>query len=343
MPALTAPRLRPRFLAGLSLAGCSVAIPAPAADDRAAAPDFVGIELGPGILKAVREPKRIDDWSQREIDAYYEVLRFVRTIDSARQKQQARENLRAEVERYRREAEDEYVRRIKQIEADSANLGLLKTTRHKATAAARRRKRLELAETFESDPAEFRLFARIANSLLPADPQKGERSRFHGKLVTLHGHIRKLVSYPAHENRFGVKQLHEAWIYTKYSGTNPAVVICTSLPKGIPTGDRIMESVSVTGYAFRMHKYPDKADKIHYAPMILASTIEWHPRKEPKPAPSWWGGAVAAIVVLILVALVLVARRDKAAHRKQIERAIQDGESEPRIAPPDDVSSPDRQ
>jgi len=329
--------MRPSLVACLLSAACLVATNrAPAgADDVAVAPHFTGIELGPGILNAVRRPKRIDDWSQREIDAYYEVLEFARKTDIERQKQQARDNLKAEVDRFRKETEAEYARRIKQIDAESDKLGLLETARLKGAAAARRRKRLELAETFETDPAEFRLFARIANDLMQADPDKGKRSLFHGKLVTLHGHIRKLVSYPAHENKFGVRQLHEAWIYTKYSGKNPAVVICTSLPEGIPTGERIVEDVSVTGYVFRMHKYPDKADKLHYAPMILASTIEWRPRKEPEPAPAWWGGALAAAVVLIAVALLLAARRDKAAHRQQIDHALQDGESEPRIGPPD--------
>lgn len=339
MAVFTARRLRPSLCAGLIVA-CGVlaagSVPALSDDDGgAAAPDFAGIEFGPGILKAVGRPKRIDDWSQPEIDAYYEILDFARKTDYARQKQQARDNLKADVERFRREAEEEYARRIKQIEADSDKLGLLQTARLKAAAAARRRKRLGLAETYEDDPAEFRLFARIANSLMQADPEKGKHGRYQGKLVTLRGHIRKLVSYPAHENKFGIKQLHEAWIYTKYSGKNPAVIICTSIPKGIPTGERIVEDVSVTGYVFRMHKYTDRGGKTHYAPMILASTIEWHPRKEPAPAPSWWAGAVVAVVVLIFAVLVFSGRRDKAAHRRQIEHSIQDGEEEPRIGPPE--------
>jgi hypothetical protein len=340
MPAFITRRMRPSLVAGLFAAGCVLAVNlgrAPAGDDVAAAPDFVGIELGPGILNAVGRPKRIDDWSQREIDAYYEVLAFARKTDVERQKRQARDNLKAEVDRFRKETEREYARRIKQIDGESEKLGLLQTARLKGAAAARRRQRLSLAEAFENDPAEFRLFARIANSLLRADPDKGKRSRFHGKLVTLHGHIRKLVSYPAHENKFGITQLHEAWIYTKYSGKNPAVIICTSLPKGIPTGERIVEDVTVTGYVFRMHKYPDKENRIHYAPMILASMIEWHPRKEPEPAPAWWGGALVAAVVLIVAALLLAGRRDKAAHRQQIEHALRDGEVEPRIGPPDDA------
>ena len=310
------------------------------ADDREqhTATEFTGIELGPGIRNAVREPKRIKDWSQPEIDAYYRVLDHARKTDYGQQKRQAKANLHAEVKRFRKETEREYTSRIKLIEQNADTLGLLGTARRKNAAAARRRKRLSLAQQFENDPAEFRMFTRIANSLLApkAKAKAADRKRFHGKLVTLHGHIRKLVSYPAHENEFGVTQLHEAWIYTKYSANNPAVIICTSIPKGIPTGERIVEAVSVTGFVFRMHKYPDKGGKIHYAPMILASTIEWKPRKERDKPPNWWAGVVSAVVVLIVAAIALIGRRDKAIHRKQIDEMMRDGEPDPRIAPPEE-------
>lgn len=301
---------------------------------RAGEGPFTGVELGPGILKSIGAPRRIQDWSQPEIDAYYRVLGFAARTDYSVQKRRARQNLRAEIDRFRRETETEYQNRLKAIAGRAEDVGVLKTARRKAAAAARRRQRMKLADRYEADTREFPLFARMTNSLL----RDGGESRFRGKLVTMHGHIRRLVPYDALKNDFGVTRLYEAWFYTKDSATNPAVIICTSIPDGIPTGDRIAEEASVTGYVFRLHQYEAKSNKGRYAPMILASRIEWRPREPPREPPAWLPGALVALLVLIAAAIVFYGRRDKRTHRKAIDRAVQDGEDAPVIAPPDDAT-----
>jgi len=310
---------------------------APLADPKPAAkPAFNGIELGPGILDAVKQPKRIDDWSQREIDAYYQVLDHARKTDHAQQRAKARENFLAELQRLQEKVEEDYRQRIAAIEKKQDELGTVKTLRLKSFAAQNRRKRLNGLENYRENPDEFPLIERVITSLIAE-----ENSRFHGKLVTLHGRLRKLISYSAHENPYGVTQLYEAWIYPTTSGrfskkdarTNPVVVVCTSIPEGIPQGEDIAESVTITGYVFRLHHYPVKGDKVLITPMILASRLEWHPRTEPDEPPPWIGAALIAAVVLLIALVVLVGRRDKAEHRRQIDRMMHDEEESPTSPP----------
>ena len=85
-------------------------------------PDFVGIEIGPGIINAVQKRKRIGDWSQREIDAYYQVLKLARETPYAEQRKKADANFQAEIDRYRDEVEQTYQKRLKAIEDAGDNL-----------------------------------------------------------------------------------------------------------------------------------------------------------------------------------------------------------------------------
>lgn len=322
-----------RLIAVLLLAGVST----PAFSDDKPNPetpaDFTGIEIGPGILKNIGKPKPIRDWTQPEIDAYYQVLDHAARTDYAAQKKQALANIRAEIARFRKETEAAYQARLKSNAAKADEAGALKTARRNAAAAALRRQRLKLADEYDDDPLESPVFARTTNSLM----KDGSQSRFRGRLVTMRGHVRRLVSYDAYPNAFGIKRLHEAWLYTKDSATNPAVVICTKIPEGIPTGDRISEDVTVTGYVLRLHQYRAKSNQGHLAPMILASQIEWTPAKPPRKAPEWLSGGLLALLVLIALSVVYFGRRDKTRHRTSIDRAIQEGEDRPVISPPDET------
>ena len=180
---------------------CSASTAGDESDDavtkkEAAAKRFVGIELGPAILSHIQRNVRIADWNQEEIDSYYEVLRFARTTPMAAQKKQARANLLSDIETYRQEV---IAAHRKQID----------------TKAASRRLKLQLRkiDEFSDDPTEYPLMARMVRSMIEDDP-----SRFHGKLVTLTGNIRRLISYKAHPNKFGITRLYEAWMFTKDSG-----------------------------------------------------------------------------------------------------------------------------
>ena len=102
---------------------------------------------------------------------------------------------------------------------------------------------------------------------------------YHGRLVTFHGHLRRLISSPAGENPHGLQQLHEGWLYADGAQQNPVVVVCTELPPNIPTGtDILVDFVSVTGYFFKRYGYEDRSGQPRFAPLILAQRLEWTPR-----------------------------------------------------------------
>lgn len=291
-----------------------------AGNDRERGPNFVGLELGPGILNAVQKQARMRDWTQREIDAYYQVLDFARRTNLDEQRAKARENVLAEIERIREKVEDDYKRRMKKIEAAEDDLNALQQTRAKAAAAQFRMRGIAAYEDYREHPREFPLFVQMTNSMVRDAP-----SRFHGKLVTLTGHIRKLISYDARKNDFGVTQLHEAWLYTKDSQHNPTVVVFTDLPDGVPTGENLSEAATVTGYVYRLHYYEDKDGRLTRAPMLLAATIEWEPHTSTMETPLWMKIAVAVAVVLIFAAVVAFVLRDGAARKRRFKKMMSIG------------------
>lgn len=122
---------------------------------------------------------------------------------------------------------------------------------------------------FQKRDAEFPTFADLFR----------HPEAYHGKLVTFHGHLRRLVSSPAGETPHDLQQLHEAWLYVEDAQQNPVVVVCTELPVNIPTGtDILVDFVSVTGYFFKKYGYEDRSGQLRFAPLILAQRLEWTPR-----------------------------------------------------------------
>jgi len=301
--------------------------------------DFQGIELGPGILNAVQKRVLIEDWSQREIDAYYQVLDFVRRTGYSRQKQRARENVLREIETFKRKVEAAYREELETIEQNADELGAIKTARRKSFAAQKRNRLLNQYEEYREQPEDFPLFSQLFTSLYRDEhDETGEKqSRFRGKLVTLTGRLRKLISYPAHKNEYGIEQLHEAWIYTDDArevfrddpSPVPVVVICTQLPPGIPQGEKVSETVSVTGYVFRMHYFENEEGDIGRAPMLLASRIEWQPRPASSETPLWIKAAILGAIGLILLAIIVFGRRDKAAHKQQLNEMLYEDDLPP--------------
>lgn len=145
---------------------------------------------------------------------------------------------------------------------------------------------------------------------------------YRGKPVTLRGYARKLISYPADDpNEHGIETLYEAWIFTEDSQGNPAVVVCTEVPDGMPRGDNINEQVSVTGYFFKMYGYPAR-DTTRVAPMILADRLVWYPARGPaawRPSPVVYASTGAGVLGLIAVVWWL-SRGDRQFGRRRIER-----------------------
>ncbi len=105
---------------------------------------------------------------------------------------------------------------------------------------------------------------------------------YHGRLVTLRGHVRHVVSYPGDETLFhdslydGARTLHELWLFTDDSQHNPAVIVTPNLPDDFPVDAEVIDRISVTGCFFKRYVYGSQ-DTDRIAPLILAGKIEWQP------------------------------------------------------------------
>lgn len=320
---------------------------------KQAAGDFDGIELGPKILKAINHGELIEDWSQAEIDAYYKVLDLAKRIRYEEQKQRARENALKQLELLEHDAGRDYEARKAEIDRQEEQLGKLQATRQRALAAQRHRQAVNQIEEYRENLATFPMHKWLVTEMFTSI-NDGKPSRYHGKLVTLRGHIRKLISYEAHENPLGIETLYEAWLYPigaeRFEAddprTNPVVVVCTQIPEGMPTGDRIAEEATITGYVFRLHGYrskiplPDSGGKTKklIAPMILASRIEWKPPSPAPAAPFWLKATILGGIAAIIVAIFLYSRRDKNAHRELVRQRLFEEDEGPKN--PDVVVDP---
>jgi hypothetical protein len=100
--------------------------------------------------------------------------------------------------------------------------------------------------------------------------------QFRGSLVTVEGEVKRLVQIAAGENRYGVDELYEAWLFSADSGENPYRLLCTALPTGIPQGAELKTRVRVrvTGYFFKRQGYAARHG-LHSAPVLLAHTLRW--------------------------------------------------------------------
>ncbi len=99
---------------------------------------------------------------------------------------------------------------------------------------------------------------------------------YRGRLVTLHGVLRKLTKFDVGRNSLEIDQAYEGWVYTPDSQGNPTVVVFTSKDERLPVNGDIQEEVRFTGYFFKMYGY-DAQDTARKAPLILAGEVEYFP------------------------------------------------------------------
>ncbi len=162
---------------------------------------------------------------------------------------------------------------------------------------------------------------------------------YRGRPVTLHGYFRRLVTYPAGENDQGFEHLYEGWLYTDDSQGNPAVVIFTEKPEGLPIGGDITEEVIVTGYFLKMYGYAAQ-DTNRKAPLVLAQTVQWRPQHGSTSGnlslQTYIALSAVAIVICLAVALMVRESQLRAAAEKQARRA----KYEEFVPPGDAAASP---
>ena len=215
-------------------------------------------------------------------------------------------------------------------EERKAYYSILEKTRHvdykKQRAVAREFLKKRFAESkwrkFRDDPDfEFPIFVDLLQNAEKPDV-------YHGKLVTLNGHIRRLTPMSAGKNKYGLKTLYEAWIYTADSQHHPAVVVCTSIPQGMLNAfkkNQLLDHVSATGYFFKMYAY-EADDEVRFAPLILAQRLQWRPPPPAAPPlvpqPILFAGIVVG-VLSVLIVLWFIARIDRQFQKAYLKTEIE--------------------
>jgi len=148
--------------------------------------------------------------------------------------------------------------------------------------------------------------------------------QFRGSLVTVEGEVKRLIQISAGENRYGIDELYEAWLFSADSGENPYRLLCTALPTEIPQGAEIQTRVRVraTGYFFKRQGYAARHG-LHSAPVLLADTLHWlQPLGSREKAVVSNPLFILLFVVMgaaVCVAVWRVARHDRMFRRKHLK------------------------
>ena len=137
-------------------------------------------------------------------------------------------------------------------------------------------------------PSKFPVFGDMVN----------HPDAYRGRLVSLHGVMRKLTKFNPGENSRGIQDVYEGWVYTDGSRSNPTVVIFRGKPDELTVGGDLTEEVLLTGYFFKMYRY-ESQEKFWKAPLVIADAVKWKPREVYKPEQ-------LSVEVYLLVTLVVV-------------------------------------
>ncbi|MFN0056403.1 MAG: hypothetical protein ACKV0T_30015 [Planctomycetales bacterium] len=206
------------------------------------------------------------------------------------------ENVRDRTRGIRNEERDPYYQIL--AAARTADPQALRAAGRETAAAAER--------AFRADPGnkrrKFSLFAELARQPGP----------LRGRPVTLHGYIQRLESFEAGENDEGLTTLHQAYLFTGDSLQSPYVVVCSELTPGIPIPSKGQPTndIFVSGYFFKLWSY-DAERGTWAAPLILAHTLEWHPRPIPLTSRASFKGSLAAGLALTLLLIAYWLRRQR--------------------------------
>jgi len=154
----------------------------------------------------------------------------------------------------------------------------------------------------ESDSALHRAAQPIAFNVLMVDSKK-----YLGRVLRVKGEVRRITPLAAAPDR-DLSKLYEVWLFTADSGLNPYRVVCSSLPDGMPTGEKLPNNmrVEVTGYYFKRYGYATADGRLHVAPLLLAKSMQW-PRSEQSSEPTHHRATNVIIVSIVGLLLLLGA------------------------------------
>ncbi len=218
------------------------------------------------IRKNSVDKRRLQD---EETWLYYETLKQMDRTSTRLQKQIAATGLQQRIDVLMAEIIDTSKAELTKL-TDQFKIGSVTDEVHQRRRAALQRRldqRLARYKTCRQNPEQFQTYVDMYQ----------HPDAWQGELVTLRGHVRHVVSYPADEVLFGERrQLHELWLFTDDSQHNPAVIVTTNLPPDFPKDAEVVDYVTVTGCFFKRYVYGSQ-DVDRIAPLILAGNVTWRP------------------------------------------------------------------
>jgi hypothetical protein len=130
---------------------------------------------------------------------------------------------------------------------------------------------------------------------------------YHGRLLTVHGHVRKLIEVPQDENPYGIETVYETWLYDLNSQGHPTVILSTSIDPRLKTGTEVqIDHCFATGYFFKNMGYKAQ-DASRYASVLIANRLEYLPSDEAGTSYRL-GRNTQLQILLVLVIAVIVGR-----------------------------------
>ncbi|MFN8708537.1 MAG: hypothetical protein ACK50J_17815 [Planctomyces sp.] len=199
---------------------------------------------------------------------YYETLRQMQLTEHAAQERESLAVTRRRIRTLTAGIRDKHAADGALLDAELRKESISRQQFQTARKTLDRQLAVRLAKQgrYLDDPSQFPTYVDVFQNA----------SEWQGSLVSLRGHVRHVVSYPADEKMFPGQMLHELWLFTDDSQHNPAVIVTPTLPADFPTNADVVDRVFVTGCFFKMYVY--RADKVHrVAPLILAGRVHWLP------------------------------------------------------------------
>lgn len=182
------------------------------------------------------------------------------------------------------------------------------------------------------------------------DPRQKWLAAHRGEPVTIEGIARKAtriaIDDPARRQQVGADHYWEIYVFVptpliqidkQVQDDFPIVCCVRSIPRGMPTGDRIGERVRVAGFGLKRYAYPLPNVKISSSqgdseqkarrretPLIIAADAVWTPAPSPQTTVTtlgWVFLAIAAAIGLGLALATFALNRDarRAARRARAE------------------------
>ena len=131
---------------------------------------------------------------------------------------------------------------------------------------------------------------------------------YHGKLVTLRGHVRRLIRIPVRpdETPYDLDHYYEVWLYDRHAQKNPVIILCTSLAEGLAAHehgpDILIDHCYATGYFFKNFGFQAQ-DAKRFAPVFIAQKLFYRP---PESSGNPFALGLSAKMQLAVAAVVLL-------------------------------------